>query len=178
MYPLLSSISRFNSSFPSIPFSCLHPHHCCFMCVCVQPTNLFPLLSFKERVRLQFCGLKLCSLCACRLIWSTVQPGKMHVEYRTGGELRWRSVGGSGRRDEGRAWYEGGGAPRQLSCEEANGLSSPSHAHRVFSDGHSSGETHIGLATGTELQPQCSFTRPIRHLSELWLASDFRTGRV
>lgn len=61
----------------------------------------------------------------------------------------------NGRRDEGRAWYEGGGAPRQLSCEEANGLSSPSHAHRVFSDGHSSGETLIGLATGTELQPAC-----------------------
>lgn len=67
----------------------------------------------------------------------------------------WRSVGGNGRRDEGRAWYEGGGAPWQLSCEEANGLSSPSHAHRVFSDGHSSGETHIGLATGTELRPAC-----------------------
>lgn len=47
----------------------------------------------------------------------------------------------------------GGGALRQLSCEEANGLSSPSHAHHVFSDGHSSGERHIGLATGTELQP-------------------------
>lgn len=54
-----------------------------------------------------------------------------------------------------RPWYEGGGALRQLSCEEANGLSSPSHAHHVFSDGHSSGETHIGLATGTDLQPVC-----------------------
>lgn len=57
----------------------------------------------------------------------------------------------------------GGGMLQQLSCEEANGLSTPptshllppSHAHRVLSDGHSSGETHIGLATGTELQPAC-----------------------
>lgn len=57
-----------------------------------------------------------------------------------------------GRRSKGRAWYAGRGAPWQLSCEEANGLSSPSHAHRMFSDGHSSGETHIGVATGTELQ--------------------------
>lgn len=74
------------------------------------------------------------------------------------------------RRDEGRAPYEGGGAQRQLSCEEANGLSSPSHAHRVFSDGHSSGETHIGLATGTELQPGCydaALLGQIWHLSDL-----------
>lgn len=66
-----------------------------------------------------------------------------------GGE--WRRVGGMG--EEERTWFEGGGAPRQLSCEEANGLSSPSHAHRVFSGRQSSGGTHIGLATGTELQP-------------------------
>lgn len=57
-----------------------------------------------------------------------------------------------GRRSEGRVWYTGGGGPQQLSCEEANGLSSPSHANCVFSDGHSSGETHIGVATGTEPQ--------------------------
>lgn len=60
--------------------------------------------------------------------------------------------GRNSRRDKGRARYEGGGMLRQLSCEEANGLSSPSHAHIVFSDGHSSSETHIGLATGTEPQ--------------------------
>lgn len=60
---------------------------------------------------------------------------------------------GNERRGEERAWYEGGDAPRQLSCVEANGLSSPSHDHHMFSDGHSSGETHIGLATDTELQP-------------------------
>lgn len=68
---------------------------------------------------------------------------------------------------------EGGGDPWQLSCEEANGLSSPSHAHSVFSDGHSSSEAHIGLATGTELQPARFNTAslgPIQHLSELCLA--------
>lgn len=75
------------------------------------------------------------------------------AQSRRGVEVE--ECGGNGRRDEGRPWYEGGGELRQLSCEEANGLSSPSHAHCVFSDGHSSGETHIGLATGTELQPAC-----------------------
>lgn len=76
-----------------------------------------------------------CSLGKC--LWSVEQE---------------ESGGSEGGTEEGRAWWEGG-APRQLSCEEANGLSSPSHVYRVFSDGHSSRETHIGLATGTELQP-------------------------
>lgn len=56
-----------------------------------------------------------------------------------------RRVGGAGK---GRGTREEEAAPRPLSCEEANGPLSPSH--RVFSDGHSSGEAHIGLATGTE----------------------------
>lgn len=72
------------------------------------------------------------------------------VEQRSGGV---HSVG-NGRRHIGREWYKGGSTPQQLSCEEANGLSSPSHAHSVFSDGHSSGETHIALATGTEISSQ------------------------
>lgn len=57
-----------------------------------------------------------------------------------------------GKRGNMRSWYKGEGMLRQLSCEKANRLSSPSHAHNVFSDGHSSNETLIGLATGTELQ--------------------------
>lgn len=71
-----------------------------------------------------------------------------------GVEVEECTVGGKRRRDAERAWYEGGSTPQQLSCEEANGLSSPSHAHSVFSDGHSSSETHIALATGTEISSQ------------------------
>lgn len=59
---------------------------------------------------------------------------------------------GRWKKKQGKGMVRWRGAPWQLSCEEANGLSSPSHAHRMFSDGHSSGETHIGVATGTELQ--------------------------
>lgn len=80
-----------------------------------------------------------------KCVWGAEQEGSR------GGGVYCR---GNGRRDEGRAWYEGGSTPQQLSCEEANGLSSPSHAHSVFSDGHSSGETHIALATGTEISSQ------------------------
>lgn len=87
-----------------------------------------------------------------RLIRAPEEPGKGSAGAGVGEERRRRSVG-DGRGGEGRAWYDRGGASWQLGCEEANGLSSSSHAHLVFSDGHSSGETHIGLATGTELWP-------------------------
>lgn len=134
----------FNSSYYT--FSSLHPQQCCVSvwlwlgqlhasCVDLQ-TNAdcsFVEYDFAQWVHACFFGQQ-CSLGKC---WRSIE------QEESGG-----SKGGS---EEGRAWWEGG-APRQLSCEEANGLSSPSHVHRVFSDGHSSSETHIGLATGTELQ--------------------------
>lgn len=125
------------------------------MCDCVQPTNLFPLLLSEELVLAAVLWCKaLPAVCMhAHLISSAAWENVCGAQNRRRVEVE--EYGGNGRRYDGRAGYEGGGALQQLSCEEANGLSSPSHAHCLFSDGHSSGETHIGLATGTELQPVC-----------------------
>lgn len=61
-----------------------------------------------------------------KLIWATVWPGKMCMKHKIRRGVEEEIL------LRGKRLYKKEGISYQLSCEEANGLLLPSHAHNVF----------------------------------------------